>query len=155
MLKYTDTQVVFLEVPDEITLAINISGCPIHCPGCHSKELWEDIGDELSEEVLDGLIIKNRGITCVGLMGGDNNPKEIEKLSKYVHQKYPDIKVAWYSGRNEISKDIDYKNFDFIKIGPYIRELGGLDKEGTNQIFYKIKKDGVLEDITEKFKPRF
>jgi len=39
MLKYTTAQVVFSEIPDEITLAINLSNCPIHCPNCHSKEL--------------------------------------------------------------------------------------------------------------------
>ena len=43
-LKYVNTEVVFQEVPDEISLAINISGCPIHCPDCHSKFLWENVG---------------------------------------------------------------------------------------------------------------
>ena len=38
-MKYIDTKIVFSEVPDEITLAINISGCPIHCADCHSKYL--------------------------------------------------------------------------------------------------------------------
>ena len=36
MLKYVNTGVVFQEIPDEVTLAINISNCPCHCPGCHS-----------------------------------------------------------------------------------------------------------------------
>ena len=155
MLKYTDTEVVFKEVPDEITLAINISGCPIHCPGCHSKELWKNIGDELNEESLEKLIIKNRGISCIGFMGGDSEPKEVERLTKYVHQNHPDIKVAWYSGKESISEEINPESFDFIKIGPYIEERGGLDKEGTNQIFYRVNKGGDLEDITERFKPRF
>ena len=39
MLKYVDTKVVFAEVPDEVTLAINISNCPCHCDGCHSEYL--------------------------------------------------------------------------------------------------------------------
>lgn len=38
-MKYSDAQVVFAEVPDEITLAISISGCPNRCPGCHSQHL--------------------------------------------------------------------------------------------------------------------
>ena len=73
MLKYTDTEIVFREIPDEITLAINISGCPIHCPDCHSKELWQDIGEELTEEKLCSLIEENKGITCVCFMGGEND----------------------------------------------------------------------------------
>ena len=44
MLKYVNTGVVFQEIPDEVTLAINISNCPCRCPGCHSHYLWEDIG---------------------------------------------------------------------------------------------------------------
>ena len=36
-LKYVNTQEVFQEFPDEITLAINISKCPCHCRGCHSN----------------------------------------------------------------------------------------------------------------------
>ena len=44
MLKYVNTGIVFQEIPDEVTLAINISNCPCHCPGCHSHYLWEDIG---------------------------------------------------------------------------------------------------------------
>lgn len=155
MLKYTESQVVFSEVPDEITLAINISNCPIHCPGCHSKHLWDNIGNNLTEETLKELLEKNRGISCVAFMGGDSEPKEVERLSDYVHRNYSNIKVAWYSGRENISEGINFECFDFIKIGPYIEEYGGLDKEGTNQIFYRVNKGGDLEDITERFKPRF
>ena len=56
MLKYTNTQVVFREIPNEVTLAINISNCPIHCPDCHSKELWKNTGKDLSQRALERLI---------------------------------------------------------------------------------------------------
>lgn len=39
MLKYVDTAIVFSEIPDEVTLAINISGCPNKCKNCHSQYL--------------------------------------------------------------------------------------------------------------------
>ena len=61
-MKYTDTMVTFNEVPDEISLCINISGCPNRCPGCHSPELWEDIGTELTKESLKDLIDKMGGV---------------------------------------------------------------------------------------------
>ena len=57
MIKYTDTEVVFREFPDEITLAINISNCPIHCKGCHSPELWDDIGEKLTYTKLELLVL--------------------------------------------------------------------------------------------------
>ena len=56
MIKYTETQVTFSEVPDEISLCINISNCPHRCKNCHSPHLQEDIGEELTFEVLDKLI---------------------------------------------------------------------------------------------------
>ena len=59
MVKYLETAVTFEEIPDEVTLAINISNCQNHCEGCHSPWLREDVGEELTPEVLNGLIDKN------------------------------------------------------------------------------------------------
>ncbi len=149
MLKYTDTEVVFAEIPDEITLAINISNCPCHCKGCHSPYLAEDIGEELSLSNLITLYDRNKGITCISLMGGDSDPSYIDVLAEFI-KNILKLKVAWYSGRQELSKDIDLGNFDFIKLGPYIPEKGGLDSRTTNQRFYHIV-DGILIDKTELF----
>ena len=51
MIKYTEYIIGYREFPDEMSLLINISGCPNHCPGCHSKYLQEDIGEELNTDV--------------------------------------------------------------------------------------------------------
>ena len=48
MLKYVDTLVSFQEIPDEISLCINLSNCPNNCPGCHSAYLKDDIGTPLT-----------------------------------------------------------------------------------------------------------
>lgn len=145
MIKYVDTKVVMSEVPDEITLAINLSNCPCHCKGCHSSYLAEDIGKELTLERLHFLAIDNDGITTIAFMGGDNDPKRINRLAKYIKERL-DLKVAWYSGRQELSKDIDLENFDYIKLGPYIEELGGLNNPNTNQRMYKYSE--LYSDIT-------
>ena len=60
-MKYVDTKIVFQELPNEITLAINISGCPCACIGCHSSYLSQDIGESLTKEALQQLIRKNKG----------------------------------------------------------------------------------------------
>ena len=75
MLKYVDAVVTFSEIPDEITLCLNISNCPCKCPGCHSKYLWEDIGDKLTKTAIQDLMTSNRGgITCICFMGGEAPP---------------------------------------------------------------------------------
>lgn len=151
MLKYLEHEVTFREVPDEITLCINISGCPNHCKGCHSSHLWEDIGTELTLKNLYDLIEPCRkGITCVAFMGGDQDPATISLLALVLKETFPDIKVAWYSGKQELAKEIDVARFDYIKLGPYIEELGPLDNPNTNQRLYRVFK-GSLKDITSRF----
>ena len=150
MLKYVDTKVVFAEIPDEITLAINISGCPCNCKGCHSSYLAEDMGEPLDLQHLTNLIDSNKGITCVGLMGGDANPSEVDDIAQDIKEYYPELKVGWYSGRQELSKDIELSNFDYIKLGPYIEEFGPLNSKTTNQRFYKVNGKELI-DITSRF----
>ena len=149
MLKYVDTKVTFAEVPNEISLCINISNCPCNCKGCHSSYLAEDIGNELNGNSIKELINNNKGVTCICFMGGDSNPLEVDSLAHFIKIYFP-IKVAWYSGRQELSKDIDLENFDFVKLGPYIEELGPLNSKTTNQRFYKVE-EGKLIDITNLF----
>lgn len=150
MLKYLNTQVTFAEVPNEITLCINITGCKIGCKNCHSSYLADNIGDPLLPEVLSELIESSKGITCVAIMGGDANPREVDALAFYIKIVYDNLKVAWYSGRQELSDSIKLKNFDYIKLGPYKEECGPLNKKTTNQRFYKVS-NGTLVDITEVF----
>ena len=88
MLKYVGFDIVFQEIPDEVSLAINISQCPNNCKGCHSSYLMEDIGENLSYDNLCRLVDKYRdSITCVCFMGGDVSPQEIEDLANCVKNK--------------------------------------------------------------------
>ena len=159
MLKYVDTKIVFQEIPDEITLAINISNCPCQCKGCHSSYLAQDIGTKLTFNEVRKLIKKNSGISCIALMGGDAEPDKINALASFIINHHSPIKVAWYSGRQELPKNFNIEPFNFIKLGPYIEELGPLNSKTTNQKMYKVVynhyEDGIagyeLEDITYKF----
>lgn len=149
MLKYISTDIVFQEVPDEISLALNITGCPNHCPDCHSKYLWEDNGSELNEDSLDREISKYlNNITCVCFMGGDNDKHSVYRLAEHIKIKYPELKVAWYSGSKEIDSDFAWDFFDYVKIGPFIKEFGPLDFKNTNQYMLRKSADGTWENIT-------
>ena len=155
MLKYLDTLIGFQEVPNDVALCINITNCPCGCKGCHTPELSQDICNELNVfEILKFKFTYGDGITCICLMGGDSNPKEINELAKIIKGGDVPLKAAWYSGRQYIPDEIELENFDYIKIGPYIEKLGPLNSKTTNQQFFKIDhvagKDFVV-DITSKF----
>lgn len=149
MLKYLQTEVVFEEIPTEISLAINITNCQNRCVGCHSPYLRENNGTELTEDVLFDLIVKNHGITCVLFMGEGNDQETLLKLSNAVKATFPSIKTAIYSGRNMV-EDILYKTFDYVKVGEYKEEYGPLNNPKTNQRLYKCNKDSIV-DITSDF----
>lgn len=157
MIKYKSdtTQIVFEEVPDEVSLAIEITNCQGHCVGCHSPWLREDIGEELTPDKLFGLIEKNKGITCVCFMGEGKDPEALKQLAMDIHTSYPHLKTALYSGREEVEKEYDLY-FNYIKVGPYIPEKKALNFETTNQRLYRIEAhlgDGGSKriDITNKF----
>lgn len=190
-LKYTDFKITFAEIPDEITLCINLSNCPCHCEGCHSPYLAEDIGQILTITRIEKLLEENKGVTAICFMGGDNNPKLVNHYASLIKKSYvgeveftlkvnedmyfhhkgmsinsgdevpfmrpiPNpIKVGWYSGREKLSKEINLQNFDIIKLGPYIEELGPLNSKTTNQKYYEVKRNKLgeyyLEDKTYKF----
>lgn len=138
MLKYLYAKEVFKEVPDEITLAIAISNCQIKCHGCNQKELWEDKGTTLDVYGLNKLINTHHGITCVCFMGSGNKEyAELNKLAKEVRSK--GLKVAVYLGEDSIPTELNLKYYDFIKIGHWDLDKGGLNSPTTNQTMYHIK----------------
>ena len=151
-LKYLGYAIVCEEVPDEISLAFNISGCEYRCEGCHSKYLWNYDGNYLSDDI-DGLLRKYNGlITCVCFLGGDQNIDELTELCKIT--KDNNLKTCIYSGADSVilfSDLISNNLLDYLKIGRFIAESGGLNNVNTNQVMYK-NDNGTLEDITYRFR---
>lgn len=151
-LKYASYAIVMQEVPDEISMAFNISGCENKCEGCHSKYLWNYTGNLLSEDI-KGVIDKYKTlISCVCFMGGEQNIDELYKLCKFVKQTYG-FKICIYSGVSSIDKFSQFINdgvLDYIKIGKYQPECGGLNNPKTNQKMFSIK-DKHMTNITYLF----
>lgn len=151
MLKYTDTDIVFQEIPDEVTLAVSLSGCPCRCPGCHSKHLWGDGGEPLTEQAVDRMLDTYGGrVSCIALFGGDAAPAEVDEIAANIRRRHPRLHTAWWSGRTLLSKAVQLNNFDYIKLGPYLAHLGPLKNRRTNQRLYKVE-GGTLHDITSRF----
>ncbi|MFC6439780.1 hypothetical protein [Pseudobowmanella zhangzhouensis] len=72
MLKFTDEQIAFQEVPNEVSLAFTIAGCPLGCKGCHSSYSWHsEQGTRLSPDYLLHRLASYDGlISCVLFLGG-------------------------------------------------------------------------------------
>lgn len=132
-MRYSSASVVFQEIPNEISLAFHVTGCPLKCPGCHSADTWSDqSGEQLSLESLKQLIHKNRFyITCVLFLGGEWSYELVKFLEEI---KSENLKTALYTGleKEKLDKQI-LKNLDYLKYGSYQKDLGGLSSTTTNQ----------------------
>lgn len=147
MIKYVPgmTSVVLEEIPDRVTLAVEISNCQGACVGCHSPWLKTDVGEPLTEEVMDALIADNFGVNCFLLLGEGKDPEAVLRLAAHLRAKHPLIESAIYSGRAQVEDEL-FDAFDYVKVGPYMAEYGPLNKETTNQRLYHHRKD-----ITSRF----
>lgn len=154
MLKYRNYAIVFQEVPNEISLGINISGCQHRCPGCHSQYLWEDAGCNLLDD-LDFLIERHIPyISCICFMGGDHDQTELIKACEKVKQR--GLKTCLYTGIDDVRKldmDLCYR-LDYLKLGHYDAEKGPINMPTTNQRFYSLyhTRSGIrYRDLTSSF----
>ncbi|MFV3409003.1 anaerobic ribonucleoside-triphosphate reductase activating protein [Bdellovibrio bacteriovorus] len=138
--------IVFQEVPDHVSLAFYVCGCPLKCPGCHSPELWtEKNGTPLTTELLQQLITRYRGrITCVLFLGGEWHEAELCQFLEICHHNH--LRTALYTGLNEVSARL-LENLDYLKTGPWVRALGGLDSPATNQVFRDLRTGKILNHL--------
>lgn len=151
MLFLASFDIVFQEIPGEVTLALNLSDCPNACPGCHSPHLQQTVGEPLTEELLGGLLDRyGAQVSCVAFMGGDRDIDSLNFFAERIRTR-GDLKTAWYTGGSEVPQKLKVRSFDFIKVGPYIENLGGLTSPTTNQRFYRIDENQDIIDETAKF----
>ena len=147
MIKYVPelTDVVLEEIPDKVTLAVEISNCRGSCPGCHSPFLKNDIGEELTPQVVDKLIEDNYGVNCFLLLGEGRDKEALLGIAEHLRRAHPELERAVYSGRTEVEPEI-YAAFDYVKVCPYVEAAGPLNSPSTNQRLYHHG-----EDITARF----
>ena len=133
--------VVFQEVPNEISLAFSIAGCKNNCKNCSWKSF--DISPkELTDDLYEELLEKYKGtVSCILFLGGEWNKDHLINNLKKAHQF--GYKTCLYTGQEDVTKDIK-DNLDFIKVGPYIEEKGGLNNPNTNQRFFDLKTNQLL-----------
>lgn len=142
-MKYSSLQITFQEVPDEISLCFLVTGCPLRCPGCHSADSWNaSLGTELTIPHLKDLLDQCRAtITCVCFLGGEwHGPKLIE-LCRWSQTR--GLKTCLYTGLEDVGSELKAV-LDFLKVGPYLKDRGGLSSSTTNQRFINVKTNEVL-----------
>ena len=117
MIKYVPemTSVVMEEIPDRVSLAVEISNCRGNCVGCHSPFLKKDIGRELTADIIDRLVADNFGVNCFLFLGEGRDPEALLDLADHVRSK--GLLAAVYSGREEV-EEVFWDHFDYIKLGP-------------------------------------
>lgn len=156
MLRYLYSQVYTAEVPRELSLGIAILGCNIHCPDCHSQHTWDinsqGQGIDLTTDELDKLIKAQPWVSCILFFGGEWDTTYLNQTLLYVRKNY-EYRLALYSGHDLgfFQKTHILDVLDFIKVGPYVKALGGLIYPSTNQRLYRLENGKVIEDMTPLF----
>jgi len=136
-------QVVFQEVPNEVSLAFLITGCPFACDGCHSQDSWSaSAGFSLDHQTFSYYLSQYTGlITCVVFFGGEWQSKTLIKHLQFAQKL--GLKTCLYTGADKISESI-IQHLDFLKTGRWDKYRGGLNRKNTNQKFINVKTQILL-----------
>ncbi|NNK86967.1 MAG: anaerobic ribonucleoside-triphosphate reductase activating protein [Flavobacteriaceae bacterium] len=134
---YYSIEVVFQEVPGEISICFSISGCPLRCEGCHSPFLWKDgNGRIMTRKVfIDTLCRYSPMATCVLFMGGEWHEDELVSYLKLARKM--NFKTCLYTGEDNVSDRL-LNELTWLKTGKWIPSLGALNCRTTNQNFTQV-----------------
>lgn len=143
---YKNFDIVFQEVPGEVSLLFTIPGCSLKCPGCHSEELHNlNHANKLDEHHFIELLEKYKDeISCICFLGGEWFEKELINLLKVA--KKHELKTCLYTGLSKIPNEIK-NHLDFLKTGRWVSKLGGLNSPTSNQRFIRLKDNTILNHL--------
>jgi len=147
MVKCTKYTIVLAEVPNEVSIGFNITGCPHKCKNCHSPELQnENNGEYLSDQLITNIISKyNNFVSCVCFFGGEWKQNWLIDKLNIIKNNFK-LKTCLYTGLDKLPNEI-LNNLDYVKYGRYIEEFGGLSSKFTNQKFFHIPTNSLLNHL--------
>lgn len=148
-MNYANLSIALQEVPGEISICFSITGCSLKCNGCHSRYLWKlENGKPLTPLIYKEILTSYKYLaSCVLFMGGEWYEKELVKYLKVAAEF--NYKTCLYSGEASVSDKL-LKHLTWVKTGPWIEELGGLETNTTNQIYKEVKTNKVLNYLFQK-----
>ena len=98
---------------DGIRVTLWVSGCPLHCKGCHNKQLWDkNYGQKFGVATIDKIIelLKNPYISGLSILGGEPlapyNIVDVLNAIELVKTYIPNKNIWLWSGYNEDEIDI-------------------------------------------------
>lgn len=146
-LKFANYTIGFKELPNEVSLIVELSDCENNCKGCHSPHLRGNYGTPVTE--LYSVISKyEKHITAICFLGhgGELQQDQFTRLLTNTKFLYPNIKLGLYSGLDDlITRFMPY--LEYYKVGKYIEEFGGLESPSTNQIMYLLRNGSRIQTI--------
>lgn len=144
-MRYSDSRIVFQEIPVEISLAFFITGCPLRCKGCHSTAYWNgQLGELLTPKLFEHkLNVYKNYISCVLFLGGEW--EDVTLASFLIRAGELGLKTALYTGleKKEVPQSL-IPYLDYLKYGPYDAQRGGLNSSATNQKLIYLKDNTLL-----------
>lgn len=140
-----------------VRVTLWVSGCSIHCKGCHNPQTWDfNVGtlfDESAKQELFQALNKTyiRGIT---ISGGNplDRPHEIFLLINEIKSKFPSKDIWLYSGYTYDEICLSKERFkaivgaDVLVDGPYIEEQRDIT------LPFRGSKNQRLIDVKETLK---
>lgn len=103
MLRYVEAGLSDLEVPQEISLCIYLSGCIYRCEHCHYQDLQAPDGGNLLAENFEPLFLAYQAyMTCLCFLGEGSACDQHELLHyvEYAHAK--NVKSCLYTGKEQL-----------------------------------------------------
>jgi|SRR5690554_1018805 len=140
---YSSKQIVWQEVPGEVSLAYTISGCPLRCPGCHSADTWPlGAGEQLHVQEFKAQLRQYSGlITCVLFLGGEWHEQRLLELLEIAQNQ--GLNTCLYTGQETVSDALKAR-LTYLKTGPWVKQLGGLDSATSNQRLIDLRTNECL-----------
>lgn len=161
-MNYCEIENCSIENGSGIRVALFVSGCTLHCKGCHNPQAWSfDLGEKYTDKTKEYILLlcSKPYIAGLSLIGGevfDQDLLQLITLVKEFKQRFPEKNIWCYTGYEyedlieggrkyspEVKEFLSY--LDVLVVGPFILELRDISNNNpwrgsTNQRIVDVKK---------------
>lgn len=147
-----DYGITFSEVPDKCAVFLELGDCKRYCEGCHTPELCAPMTDKecLTMEDCVALVESyiDDGANAIVVLGGtDCHSFKLDSLRCLLKTLSEYVPVCLYSGSDDTKTTLDFaleSGCTYVKVGSYQHAYGGLQNPATNQRFYELEQQQII-----------